>query len=86
MYRVSTGCVSRLIIFISMDLDLVSTALLELKVIIGTLIKRFTFELPNEDFEVSGKFFASLLPLVKGEEEKGAYLPLRIKVYEGEGA
>ncbi|KAJ7138346.1 cytochrome P450 [Mycena epipterygia] len=59
-------------------------ALLELKVIMAALIKRFSFELPRTDFDVHGKFFVSLSPIVKGEEEKGAYLPLRLKVYDQE--
>ncbi|KAJ7122977.1 cytochrome P450 [Mycena epipterygia] len=58
-------------------------ALLELKIIMGHLIKRFTFELPNDKFHVEGRYFASLIPIVRGEEEKGAYLPLRVKPYEG---
>ncbi|KAJ7145633.1 cytochrome P450 [Mycena epipterygia] len=59
-------------------------AIMELKIFLAALIKRFTFELPSTDFDVEGKFFVSLWPYVKGEEDKGAYLPLRLKVYDQE--
>ena len=61
---------------------MVSSALLELKLILGTLIKNFTFELPWEGFEVEGHYFASLIPIVKGQEDKGGWMPLKVRPYE----
>ncbi|KAJ7145645.1 hypothetical protein C8R44DRAFT_723572 [Mycena epipterygia] len=42
-----------------------SKALLELKVIMAALIKRFSFELPSEGFDIQGKF-SSPLPIRQG--------------------
>ncbi|TDL17780.1 cytochrome P450 [Rickenella mellea] len=57
-------------------------AILELKIIIATLIRRFVFTLPSDDFEVQGRYFATLLPIVKGQESKGAYMPLKVTPFE----
>ena len=60
-----------------------SSALLELKIILYTLIRNYTFALPYDNFDVDGYFFASLVPVVKGQEEKGGYMPLKVSHYEG---
>ena len=59
------------------------SALLELKIILYTLIRNYTFALPHDGFDVDGYFFASMVPVVKGQEEKGGYMPLRVSHYEG---
>ncbi|CAL1709909.1 unnamed protein product [Somion occarium] len=61
----------------------VRLALLEMKIILFTLLRNYTFSLTSDKFEVNGYFFASLIPVVKGHEEKGAYMPLRVAHYEG---
>ena len=37
----------------------------------------------DDNFDVDGYFFASLVPVVKGQEEKGGYMPLKVSHYEG---
>ncbi|TDL16834.1 cytochrome P450 [Rickenella mellea] len=57
-------------------------AILEMKVILATLIRRFVFSVPSDDFEVYGRYFATLIPVVKGQDSKGAYMPLKVTPYE----
>ncbi|KAG9010602.1 hypothetical protein FRB93_003870 [Tulasnella sp. JGI-2019a] len=56
-------------------------ALLEIKSMLFTLIRTFEFDI-DPMLEITGKFVIALKPSVKGQEEKGAYLPLRISLHQ----
>ncbi|KAG9010599.1 hypothetical protein FRB95_003451 [Tulasnella sp. JGI-2019a] len=56
-------------------------ALLEIKAMLFALIRAFEFDI-DPMLEITGKFVIALKPSVKGQEEKGAYLPLRISLYQ----
>ena len=58
-------------------------AILELKILLHSLLRNFVFSLPSDDFVVDGYFFASLIPVVRGEENKGGRLPLKMTPYLG---
>ena len=58
-------------------------AILELKILLHSLLRNFVFNLPSDDFVVDGYFFASLIPVVRGEENKGGRLPLKMTPYLG---
>jgi len=54
-------------------------ALLELKIFIFTFIKGFVLEDAGEN--IVPMFSTTLQPLVKGEENQGVRLPVRISIY-----
>ncbi|KAK7683843.1 hypothetical protein QCA50_013220 [Cerrena zonata] len=56
---------------------------LELKILLYSLLRNYVFSLPRDDFVADGYLFASLIPVVRGEESQGGRMPLKITPYLG---
>lgn len=59
------------------------SATLELKILLYSLLRNYVFSLPRDDFVADGYLFASLIPVVRGEEDQGGRMPLKVTPYLG---
>ncbi|KZS96656.1 cytochrome P450 [Sistotremastrum niveocremeum HHB9708] len=58
-------------------------SVIEMKALIFTLIRAFTFELSDPTLEIYGKTSIVTRPLVRGQEEKGNQMPLKVSLVGG---
>lgn len=54
-----------------------------MKALIFTLIRAFSFELSDPTLEIYGKTSIVTRPLVRGQEEKGNQMPLKVSLVMG---
>ncbi|KZT42351.1 cytochrome P450 [Sistotremastrum suecicum HHB10207 ss-3] len=58
-------------------------SVIEMKALIFTLIRAFSFELSDPTLEIYGKTSIVTRPLVRGQEEKGNQMPLKVSLVGG---